>query len=313
MQSGHRKSGIRASAFTTTITPFKQDGSFDEAGARGHFRRMGEAGIGVYIGTGGSGEGYSLTTQETSRLLKIAREEIGTRAPVRSMGVEPRNAQQMIDFLRLARDAGMDASQVYCLDVGHGHAPTPRELETYFIDVLEAVKDIPLVLSTHQSVGYKIPAQQITDLVERYPQIIGINCSHQDLGYLAQIIDGPGKLVDVHVGGPYQALVCLSFGGNGFLASEGNLAPHLCKRVADTFTANDLAGCTDAFSRVVKLSTGLYGLGGIRVTKAVLNRLGLPGGYPRKPRLIATEAELAQAMQIVRELDIARFETWDLK
>ena len=77
--------------------------------------------------------------------------------------------------------------------------------------------------------------------------------------------------------------------------------------------ANDLAACTDAFNRVVRLSTGLYGLGGIRVTKAVLNRLGLPGGYPRKPRLIATDAELAQAMQIVRDLDIERFETWKLK
>ena len=63
----------------------------------------------------------------------------------------------------MAKRAGVDAAQVYSLDVGHGHVPTPAELDRYFSEVLSN-SDIPSVLSTHQSVGYVIPAPVIMDL-----------------------------------------------------------------------------------------------------------------------------------------------------
>lgn len=302
------REGPRASCFVTTITPFDAEGRFDEGATRAHFQRMAKAGIGVYVGTGGSGEGYSLSADETSRLLRIAVAEVGGSAPVRSMGVEPRSAAQMIDFLKLARDAGVEASQVYSLDVGHGHAPTPSELERYYSQVLEAISDLPLIIATHQSVGYRMPAQLIEGLVAKYPQVIGVNCSHQDLGYLASIIDGAGSLVDVHVGGPAQGLTCLAFGGNGFVASEGNLAPHLCMKVVQSYLAGDQAGLLTSFNHLVRLSSALYGNGGIRVTKAILNRFGLAGGFPRLPRLPAEEPEIARALSVIESLDIRQYE-----
>ena len=51
----------RASTFVISITPFTEGGAFDEAAIRGHLRRLAAAGIGVYLGGGGSGEGYVLT------------------------------------------------------------------------------------------------------------------------------------------------------------------------------------------------------------------------------------------------------------
>jgi 4-hydroxy-tetrahydrodipicolinate synthase len=44
-----------ASTFVISITPFTADGSFDESGIRRHLRRMADAGVGVYLGGGGSG------------------------------------------------------------------------------------------------------------------------------------------------------------------------------------------------------------------------------------------------------------------
>ena len=305
-----RKNAKRAMSFVTTITPFNEDGGFDEVGIHKHMARMAEAGLGVYVGTGGSGEGYSLSQHETKRLLEIAVEEVGGHAPVRAMGVEPRSASQMIDFLKLARDAGIEVSQLYSLDIGHGHAPTPAELDTYYHTVLQAITDLPLVISTHQSVGYKIPAGQIEGYVRDFPNLVGINCSHQDVGYLMQIIDGCGKMVDVYCGGPVQGLQTLAYGGNGFLASEGNLSPHLAVRVIDKFLEGDQAGFLDAYNRLARLSQGLHGNGGIRVTKAILNNLGLPGGYPRLPKLIADEGEIERAMTVVNAVNAGEYEDW---
>jgi 4-hydroxy-tetrahydrodipicolinate synthase len=291
-----------AAVFTISITPFDKDGNLDEDGFRAHMRRFAAAGMGTYVGGGGSGEGYSLTDDEARRVVEMAVQELKGKVPVRAMGKEPRTAKEMIAFATMAKDVGADAIQIYSLDVGHGHAPTQEELETYFNEVISAVKH-PLVLSTHQSVGYRIPAELIGKLVQANDHIIGVNCSHQDLGYLAAIIDGAaGK--PVLVGGPMQGPVNLALGGNGYLCSEGNLAPKLCVSAIQHYAKGDLAATMDAFGKIVRLSQTLYGAGGIRMTKAVLGSMGLPGGYPRKPRLPVAEEKLAQVLKVVRGLEI---------
>ena len=304
--SDHR---ARAHTFTISITPFDAEGRLDEPAVRSHLRRLAAAGIGVYVGGGGSGEGYTLSRDETRRLLEIAVDELKGKTAIRAMGVEPRTAAEMIAFLEMAKSAGVDASQIYSLDVGHGHAPTPAELEAYFGEVLSAV-DMPLVLSTHQSVGYIIPAEVIVSLYQRFPQLIALNCSHQDLNYLRALVDGLSETTDIFVGGPHNALTALAFGAQGFLSSEGNLAPRLCMSVIEAYRNDDLTGMMQAWSRLMRLSVGLYGNGGIRVTKAVLNDLGLAGGYPRKPRLPVEDERLTRAMAVVQSLDLAELEGW---
>ncbi|HEY1466042.1 MAG TPA: dihydrodipicolinate synthase family protein, partial [Acidimicrobiales bacterium] len=73
------KSGVdpdRASTFVIAITPFTAEGAFDEGAVRDHLQRMAAAGIGVYVGGGGSGEGYVLSEAEARRLLAISVEEL---------------------------------------------------------------------------------------------------------------------------------------------------------------------------------------------------------------------------------------------
>ena len=306
--SAHWDRAERASCFVISITPFAEDGRLDEDRFRAHMRRLAAGGIGVYVGGGGSGEGYTLSREDNQRIFAIAVEELKGRVPCRAMGVEPRTAAQMIDFLKLAADAGMEAAQVYSLDVGHGHGPTNDELDGYFSEVI-ASAPLPLVLSTHQSVGYRIPAELIVELAQA-PQVLAVNCTHPDLGYLATVIDGVSPKKDVHVGGPMQGLTALAFGGQGFLCSEGNLAPHLCVSVIEHYKAGNLDAMMDAFSKVVRLSTGLYGNGGIRVTKAVLNHYGLPGGYPRKPRLPVTDERLTRSLALVESMQLGPVERW---
>jgi 4-hydroxy-tetrahydrodipicolinate synthase len=236
-------------------------------------------------------------------------DELKGKTQIRAMGVEPRTAAEMIAFLEMAKAAGVDAAQVYSLDVGHGHAPTPAELETYFSDVLTAV-DMPLVLSTHQSVGYVIPPEVIISLYRRFPQLIALNCSHQDPTYLRTLVDGLAETTDIFVGGPHNALTALAFGAHGFLSSEGNLAPRLCMSVIEAFKNNDLPALMENWGKVMRLFVGLYGNGGIRVTKAVLNQLGMAGGYPRKPRLPVTDERLTRAMAVVDSLGLAAIEGW---
>lgn len=293
-----------------SITPFGADGSFDEEALRLHLRRMAAAGIGVYLGGGGSGEGYVLDPGETRRLLEIGAEELGGRVPVRAMGVEPRRAEDMVALVLMAEEAGVDAAQVYSLDQGHGHRPDEREIAGYFDDVLAAVR-LPVVISTHQSVGYQVPVGTLADLVDRHEHVVGVNCTHGDLRYLAGVIDALGGRVPLHVGGPQQALTGWSLGATGYLCSEGNLAPRLCVEVADAYRRNDAQAMTAAFGHVLRLSGELYAAGGIRATKAVLSAYGLPGGYPRRPQLPAEAGAVGQLVRLVGELGLPVSEGWE--
>lgn len=305
-------SPIKRGTFVISITPFDERGELDEGAFRAHLRRLGEAGIGVYVGGSGSGEGYTLSRDESERLLRIAVEELKGKVPVRAMGVEPRTAKQMIEFLAMAKDCGVDAAQVYSLDVGHDVAPTPEEAERYLTDVLEAA-ELPVVISTHFSVGYKLPPQMLSDLIDRYPQIIGINCTHPDLHYVATLIDLVADRAAVMVGGPMQALTVLALGGHGYLSSEGNIAPRLCVSVIDRFEAGDIDGMMDAFGRLIRLfGTALSG-GGTRVTKSALNRLGFAGGHSRLPRLTIQDERLDKLLAMIERLELPRIEGWGEK
>jgi 4-hydroxy-tetrahydrodipicolinate synthase len=299
----------RASTFVIAITPFTAEGAFDEEAVRDHLRRMAAAGIGVYVGGGGSGEGYVLSDAEARRLLEISVEELQGTVPVRAMGVEPRTAGHMIEFVEMASDIGVDAVQIYSLDQGHGHRPTQDEIHRYFDDVLSATTT-PVVLSTHQSVGYKVPVPMLTELADRFDHLIGINCSHQDLGYLTAMIDALGHRLEIHVGGPQLGLTALSLGANGYLSSEGNLAPHLCVGVIDAYRDNDAGRLADWYGKLLRLSMALYGAGGIRATKAALGALGLPGGSPRLPQLPLGPDRVPPLLEVIEQLGIAPIEGW---
>lgn len=297
------------STFVISITPFGADGALDEAALRDHLDRMADAGIGVYLGGGGSGEGFTLSDSEARRVLEIGVDVIGGRVPVRGMGIEPRTAAQMSAYLAVAADAGVDAAQVYSLDPGHGHRPTSDEVDDYLRTVL-ASTDLPCIISSHMSVGYRVSPRLLASLADDHPHLTGVNCSHPDLGPLVALLDVVGERLPIHVGGPNQGLTALSMGTTGFLSSEANLAPRTCAAVIDGFVAGDLDTCTEAFGELVRLSTLLYALGGIRATKGVLRRLGLPGGHVRAPQHDADDASIDRVLAFLRSTGIPAREGW---
>jgi 4-hydroxy-tetrahydrodipicolinate synthase len=290
------------SAFVISITPFDADGAVDFGALRAHFARLAESGVGAYVGGGGSGEGHALLPSEVDRLLEVAVEELKGKVPTRAMGVEPRTAHQMIEFGTRVKERGLDAMQIYSLDMGHLGIPRPQELEAYFREVLEAV-EMPSVISTHFSVGYMVPVELLCALCDDYPSIVGINCSiSQDFTYLVRLLDEVDPRVEVHVGGPMHVLSALAMGATGYLSSEGNLVPQLVNSVVTRYGAGDYVEAADAYAKVMQV----FALLSSRVAvKALLKAVGLPGGEPRAPRLLlATEDDTRAAIARLREIGI---------
>src|SRR5579862_3744947 len=288
------------SALVCTITPFDAEGRLDEEGLALLLGRIGDAGLGVYLGSASPGEGHSLSPAETERLYAVARDTIGGRVPVRAMGAEPRSAEDLRRTIRIAESVGLDAMQLYSVDLGHSNRPTDTELERYFRDLLEEMT-IPAVLSSHHFGGYVIPIEVIARLVGEYPGIIGLNITSPDLAYVSRVIDVVDGRADVHVGGPMQALSAFALGGQGFLCSEGVLVPRLVASVVEHAAAGRMAEAFDAYATLIRLfATNVWAAGSVRWTKAAMRVLGMPGWHTRPPYLELSDEVDAQ---IAADLD----------
>jgi 4-hydroxy-tetrahydrodipicolinate synthase len=296
------------STFVISYSIFDQSGQLDGAGQRDHFRRLGDAGIGVYAVGGGSGEAYSLSPDEQERVLRLAAAELSGKVPIRAMGAPPRTAREMISFAQLVARSGLDAMQVYPPDLGMGHRPREAELAAYFDDVLTATK-VPVVLSTHMSLGYLLPTSLIVQLANRYDSIIGVNCTTPDINYLAELLDAVGERLDVHVGIVSLTPAAIALGATGYLSSEGNLAPRLCQTIIEAYAAGDIARADDGLRRLIRLGGLSQRYGNVQAMKACLGILGLPGGVPRRPRLALDDpAATAHLSAVLEELEIPRIE-----
>jgi 4-hydroxy-tetrahydrodipicolinate synthase len=300
----------KPSVYVISLTPFDERERLDEPALRAHLQRMKTAGIGVYAGGAGSGEAYTLSPAEMRRVLEIAVDELQGHVPVRAMGVEPRTADEMIAFGKLCKAVGVDAMQVYSLDIGHVGKPSNNEIERYLDDVLSNI-EVPAVISTHFSVGYLVPVPVMARVCERYDNVIGINCTSPDINYLTQLSTTVDERVEIHTGLMTQALGALAVGASGYLATEANVVPRLCVEVIDRYRAGDLDGLMTSYGRLLRFSDKLLGDGGsIKATKATLRLLGLPGGIPRRPRLpLDDDDATTRLLQMIDELQVRETET----
>jgi len=288
-----------------SITPFDGAGRLDETAFRAHLRRLAEAGVSVYVGGSGSGEGYALSFEERERVFAIAVEELKGKVPIAAMGCEPHLPSEMVEFLRRAEHHRLDFAQIFSLDIGHSAKPTPRELEQYYSTVIDA-SSIPVYLSSHYSAGYFLSIDLIEKLVRRFPTIAGVAYGGPEVPYIDELIRRVGDRVDVVCAGPANAVNVLSLGGNGFMGGEGNLSPQLVASVIPAFEASDMALLRKSFSKLMAFTAIQKRFGGssMRAMKPLMNAYGLPGGTLRPPRLPITPEELAGVLRQTIELDL---------
>jgi len=294
-------------AFCMSATPFSGDGGIDEGALRAHLDRMVAARIGVYLGSGGAGEGHALSEAEFARLYEIGVDVCKGRIPVYANPPEQRTAAAMKRLALLASRIGIDVVQVYPLDAGHGMRPTELELLAYYDDVLSAI-ETPTALSVHAVVGYVPPVSMVIGLCNRYPTIRAVNLIGVGLDYLCDLRAAirPSIAIYVPVVGCLDAF---ALGADGFLGAEANIVPESCRGFLDALAAGDPVALGDAYRRLLEFSRAVapWSPSTARWVKMCLRLLSLPGGEGglRRPYLMPPETEMQRLAEALRALGMA--------
>lgn len=297
-------------AFGMAATPFTADGALDEAALRAHLETLVASGCGVYLGSGGSGEGHSLAVPERRRVYEIGVEVCKGRVPVCANPPEQRTAKGMIETAREAAAAGVDMVQIYQVDGGHGMRPNPRELERYLRTCLEAV-DHPTALSVHFYAGYLPAAAMLAGLCRDYPHIRAMNAVGLPFSYHVELMDAFGPDIDIYVG-TKQILEGFPIGAAGYMAAEPNIAPYLCQSIVEHWMVGDIRGCAAAVANLWRIATivNRWAPSNARWIKMAMKVLGVPGGtgHLRPPYLLPDQVELDQMKAALDTLGFLKIE-----
>jgi 4-hydroxy-tetrahydrodipicolinate synthase len=267
--------------FTALVTPFKDDGSLDEAGLRRLVRRQIAGGVAGLVPCGTTGEAVTLDADEHERVVAITVEEARS-APRRVKVIAGCGSNDTRKSQRLAarcRAAGADALLVV---TPYYNKPTPRGLVAHFSAVADA-GELPVV-------AYNVPGRtglnmlpEVVLEIAKDPRIAGVKEASGSLDQACEILRARRAGFAVLSGEDSLAVPIVACGGDGLIAVVSNEAPALTVEMVAATAAGDRARAAALQARLFPLMKANFRESNPIPVKWALERLGLVGGTLRLP------------------------------
>lgn len=290
-----------------TATTFTIDKELDEEALEGFLERLVSNGHGLYLCSGGSGEGHALSIAELERVyrtgVRAARGKVQANANI----PEQHTPANTLVHAEAAVRAGVDVINLYGPTGWHGYRPTDDEVIAYFDTLLSQIRH-PVALAPNPIIGYTIGPRQVAAICDRYRQVVAVNLAGLGADYFLLLKDALRRDVEIYV--PFQAsLETLTLGATGLLGAEANIVPVTFRTYLDAYARSDFASAAQAYAQLLLFSdyVGRWQSASPRWIKMAMKILALSGaeGGVRAPYIDAGDSELAEFGNGLRELGIA--------
>ena len=261
------------------ITPFGEDGAIDEAGFATLIDYMLSSGVHAIIVGGTTGEFHALSREERVRQFHLARDVMGSRAPL-ICGVNDATTEGACAYAEAARSAGADGLLVAA---PYYSIPTERELAHHCM-AIDRAADLPIML-------YNYPGRTGAVMGRAFFERLGESANFR------AIKEASGDINQVHMlarefprialgcGADEQALEFFAWGATSWVTAMGNFFAEevvafyeTCRLAQDYRTARRL------MCALLPLTTALE-TGGqfVQCVKFGAQFYGLPAGPVRSP------------------------------
>jgi len=270
-------------AFPTT--PFKEDLSLDLPALHENLTSLLQYSISALVAAGGTGEMYSLTPAEYTRVIELTALAVEDRVPViAGVGFGQRLA---IEMAQAAEKAGADG--ILAFPPYYQHAEDEGLFEYY--RAIGAATRLGLIIYSRDWATFS-PA--MVERLTAIPTLVAWKDGHGDIRRLQTIMNRVGDRLH-WIGGAGDDMVAAyySTGIRTFTSSIATVAPRLPLRLHELGEAVDSEALTDLLERCV---VPLYALRGRRrgyevsAMKAMMDMVGLNGG-PVRPPLVNVKPE----------------------
>lgn len=285
---------------TALVTPFRKDGSLDEATMRKLVHRQIDNGIDFLVPCGTTGESPTLTRAEHLRVVQITVEEAAghgqKKTPVLA-GAGGYNTAEVIELAKEIEHLGADG----LLSVTpYYNKPSQEGLYQHYKALAAATKLPIIVYSIQGRTGINVEPATLKRLAADFPTIVGVKEASGNIGQIASILHQLPESFAVLSGDDAITIPVISLGGKGVISVISNEIPAEMALLTHLALNGDYTGARALQRKWFDLMTVNFAEPNPQPVKAAMAMMGLlepAWRLPMIPPSEATEARIASVLK----------------
>ena len=279
---------------TAMVTPFKDDLSIDWEGVEklaAHLQSNGHDGIVV---NGTTGEAPTTSDDEKIEIIKAVKRATSGKLKIVA-GAGNNETSHSIEQAEMAAKAGADGLLVV---TPYYNKPPQAGIEAHFRAMADST-DIPVMMyDIPGRTGVPIEPDTICRLAE-HKNIVALKDAKGDVASTSWVIKRSG--IPVYSGDDILNLPLLSVGAVGFVSVCGHTVGSRLRAMLDHWLKGESSKALEIHQELLPVYTGTFRTQGAILTKAALKMMGLPGGKVRLPLVDATESQISQLREDLKQ------------
>ena len=242
-------------AITAIVTPFTEDGAFDEEAMRRLVEFQINNKIDGIVPCGTTGESPTLGHDgEHQRVIEVVIDAAKGRTKVIA-GTGSNSTKEAIDMTKKAAEAGADASLQVC---PYYNKPTQEGLFRHFSAIVKAV-DIPIIIYNIKGrTGINMETATLARLAKEHSNIVAVKEASGDINQMQDVLNTLPKEFDVLSGDDKMTVPLMKIGGRGVISVASNIIPADVKQLTEYALNGDMEKAEELHNKLLPLFEGLF-------------------------------------------------------
>jgi 4-hydroxy-tetrahydrodipicolinate synthase len=284
---------------TALVTPFKHDGSVDEAAVRRLVRRQIDAGVHFVSPCGTTGEAPTLSHSEKIRVVQLVVDEATGRVPVLAGagGYDTREVIELArEYERIGADGILSVTPYY-------NRPTQEGLFQHYKAIADSTA-LPIVL-------YNVPGRTGVNLetatvlrLSALRTVVGIKEASGSLVQMSEIVAGAAADFFLVSGDDPIAVAVMSIGGRGLISVASNAVPAEMTQIIELAENGDFAGARKLHLWLLPFLQANFVESNPIPVKAAMAAMGLLEERYRLPLVPPGQAARDRIMKVLQDLKL---------
>lgn len=285
------------------VTPFRSDGSLEEAALEKLVDLHVESGTDFLVPCGTTGENPALSDAEMRRVIEITVKRAAGRLPVLA-GAGSNSTPRAVDLARAAIDLGADGILTI---TPYYNKPNPDGLRRHFGAQAEAIEKsrsgFPMILyNVPGRTGINMTHDVTLRLAREIPGIIGVKEASGNMEQILSLLRERAEGFLVLSGDDAWTLPLIAAGADGVISVVANEVPQLFAQLTHAAMENDFATARRIHEQILPLMLGNFIESNPVPAKAAMRMLDLiPEETVRSPLAAISPANRERLSAILRE------------
>ncbi|PYR77443.1 MAG: 4-hydroxy-tetrahydrodipicolinate synthase [Acidobacteria bacterium] len=282
---------------TALVTPFRKDGSVDEAAVRTLARRQIDGGVHFLSPVGTTGEAPTLSHSEKLRVIELVVEENNGRLPVLAGagGYDTRETIALIrDIEKVGADGILSVTPYY-------NKPTQEGLYQHYKAIAESTR-LPIIL-------YNVPGRTGVNIdvattvrLSAIETIVGVKEASGNVVQMSEIFAQTPSGFLLLSGDDPLTVAAMAVGGRGVISVASNVAPSEMASIVEMVENGDYAGARKLHSWLLPLCQVNFVESNPIPVKAAMAAMGLLEENYRLPLVPPSAASRDKVLRVLQTL-----------